>query len=491
MSGSFGDGRTVKENLKDLIHSQCTKYLPMRILFVLLLLIISLCLKAQLRLPVLFDDHMVMQQKATVPIWGWAHPSQPVTINVSWDTTTVRTKATNGTVWKTSLQTPAAGGPHTITIKAGNDIITLEDVLTGEVWLASGQSNMEWSMSASADGKPMIDQINDPMIRLFDIPRASAATPQVRGEGSWKVCNKESVGSFSAVAYFFGKKLNQNLNVPIGLINSSWGGTPADVWIPKEVVEENNTLKEAATKLNAEQPWAPVTPGVVYNAMIHPLVPFRLAGALWYQGEANVDVNATYKLLMETLINDWRKEFQAELPFYYVQIAPFSGYDGESGVLLREQQVKILEVPKTGMVVISDLVDDVKDIHPKYKRQVGERLADIALTDTYDKQGFAASSPLYKEMKIEKNKIRITFDHASNGLQAKGGDLTEFMIAGGDQKFYPAKAKLDKGTVVVSAKEVKKPVAVRFGWSNGSMPNLFSKEGLPVPSFRTDTWTSH
>jgi sialate O-acetylesterase len=350
---------------------------------------------------------------------------------------------------------------------------------------------MEWSMSASADGKPMIDQINDPMIRLFNIPRASAATPQARGEGSWKICNKESVGGFSAVAYFFGKKLNQNLNVPIGLINSSWGGTPADVWIPKEVVEGNSTLKEAATKLNAEQPWAPVTPGVVYNAMIHPLVPFRLAGALWYQGEANVDVNATYKLLMETLINDWRKEFQAELPFYYVQIAPFSGYGGESGVLLREQQVKILEVPKTGMVVISDLVDDVKDIHPKYKRQVGERLANAALADTYGKQGFIASNPLYKEMKIEKNKIRITFDHASNGLQAKGGDLTEFMIAGEDQKFYPAKAKLDKGTVVVSAKEVKKPVAVRFGWSNGSIPNLFSKEGLPVPSFRTDTWTSH
>jgi sialate O-acetylesterase len=460
----------------------------MRSLLVSSFLLLSICLNAQLRLPALFDDHMVMQQNATVPIWGWAHPSQHLTINVSWDTTTVRTQATNGTIWKTAVKTPVAGGPHTITIKAGNDVVTLEDVLIGEVWLASGQSNMEWSMQASADGKPMIDQINDPMIRLFNVPRASAQTPQVRGEGSWKVCNRESVGGFSAVAYFFGKKLNQNLNVPVGLINSSWGGTPAEVWIPKEVVEGNSTLKQSATKLDASQPWSPVAPGVVYNAMIHPIVPFRLAGTIWYQGEANVDVNATYKLLMETLINDWRKEFQSELPFYYVQIAPFSEYGETSGVLLREQQVKILEVPKTGMAVISDLVDDVKDIHPKYKKPVGERLADVALSDTYGKQGFPGSSPLYKEMKVEKSKIRITFDHAPNGLMAKGGELTEFMIAGEDQKFYPAKAKIDKGTVVVSAKEVKKPVAVRFGWSNGAMPTLFSKEGLPVPSFRTDSW---
>jgi sialate O-acetylesterase len=461
----------------------------MRNLLFLSFLFIAIGVKAQLRLPVLFDDHMVMQQKATVPIWGWAHPSQHITIKVSWDTTTVRTRATHGTLWKTALQTPAAGGPHTITIKAGNDEIVLEDVLTGEVWLASGQSNMEWSMNAAADGKTIIDQVNDPTIRLFNVPRASAATPQDRGEGGWKVCTKESVRGFSAVAYFFGKKLNQNLNVPVGLVNASWGGTPADVWIPKEVVEANSSLKEAAVKLNPNQPWAPVAPGVVYNSMIHPLVPFRLAGAIWYQGEANVGVNSTYKLLMETLITDWRKEFNADFPFYFVQIAPFSGYNGEEGVLLREQQVKMLEIPKTGMAVISDLVEDIKDIHPKYKRTVGERLADIALSDTYGKTGFSSSSPLYKEMKVEKNKIRVMFDRAPNGLQAKsGGELTEFMIAGEDQKFYTAKAKIEKGTVVVSAKEVKKPVAVRFAWSNGAMPNLFSKEGLPVPSFRTDSW---
>jgi sialate O-acetylesterase len=461
----------------------------MRKLVLLCFLLSSFFLKAQLRLPVLFDDHMVIQQKATVPIWGWAHPTQNVTIKVSWDTTTIKTKSDNGTFWKATLSTPAAGGPHTITIQAGDEIVTVEDILTGEVWLCSGQSNMEWSMQASADGRTMIDQVSDPNIRLMHIPRSSASTLQVRGEGEWKVCNKETIGSFSAVAYFFGKKLNQNLNVPIGLINASWGGTPAEVWIPKEIIEEDDVLRAAAGKLNSEQPWAPVKPGVVFNSMLNPIIPFRVAGALWYQGEANTSSPSTYKMVMEKLIMDWRKEFQHDIPFYYVQIAPYSGYGGNSGTLIREQQVKMLEIPKTGMVVISDVVDDVKDIHPKYKKPVGERLAAVALADTYGKEGISYQSPLFKSMKVEKNKVRISFDHTPNGLLAKEGELTEFLVAGEDQKFYPAKAKIDKNTVIVSAKGVKKPVAVRFGWSNGSIPNLFSKEGLPVPSFRTDKWS--
>lgn len=456
------------------------------------LFLLSLCLSfelcAQLRLPVVFGDHMVIQQQTSAPIWGWAHPSQNVTINVSWDTTTVRTKASNGTFWKANIKTPAAGGPHTITIKAGDNVITVNDVLVGEVWLASGQSNMEWSMQAAADGRTMINQVNDPKIRLLNVPKASASTLQERGEGEWAVCSKESIRSFSAVAYFFGKRLSEELGVPVGLINSSWGGSPAEVWLPAEAVEKNEPLRASAAKLNSTQPWSPVKPGVVFNSMINPLIPFPIAGAIWYQGESNTAAPSTYKDLMEKLISEWRKQFQSDLPFYYVQIAPYSGYSGESGTLLREQQVKMLEIPKTGMVVISDLVDDVKDIHPQFKKPVGERLANVALAGTYNKQGIVYQSPLYKSMKVEKNKIRILFDNANPGLQAKGGDLTEFMIAGEDKKFYPAKARIDKGTVVVTAKEVKKPVAVRFAWGNASIPNLFSKEGLPVPSFRTDSW---
>jgi sialate O-acetylesterase len=449
---------------------------------------LSFELSAQLRLPVVFDDHMVIQQQTSAPIWGWAHPSQHVTINVSWDTATVRTKASNGTFWKASINTPAAGGPHTITIKAGDDVITLDDVLAGEVWLASGQSNMEWSMQAAADGRTVIDQVNDPKIRLLNIPKASASTLQERGEGDWSVCDKESVRSFSAVAYFFGKRLSEELGVPVGLINASWGGSPAEVWMPAEVVEANESLRVSAAKLNSTQPWSPVKPGVVFNSMINPLIPFRIAGAIWYQGESNTVAPSTYKDLMEKLIAEWRKQFQSDLPFYYVQIAPYSGYSGESGTLIREQQGKMLDIPKTGMVVISDLVDDVEDIHPQFKKPVGERLANVALAGTYNKQGIVYQSPLYKSMKVEKNKIRIFFHHGDAALQANDRDLTEFMIAGEDKKFYRAKAKIEKGTVVVSAKEVKTPVAVRFAWGNASIPNLFSKEGLPVPSFRTDSW---
>lgn len=448
----------------------------------------SFYLNAQLRLPVVFDDHMVIQQQTSVPIWGWANPSENVTINVSWDTTTVKTKASNGTRWRASVNTPAAGGPHTITIKSGNETVILDDVLVGEVWLASGQSNMEWSMQAAGDGRTVIDQVNDPKVRLLNIPKASAGTLQERGEGVWTVCDKETVRGFSAVAYFFGKKLSDELGVPVGLINASWGGSPAEVWMSSELVEENESLRASAAKLNSTQPWSPVKSGVAFNSMINPLIPFRIAGAIWYQGESNTAAPATYKDLMEQLIKDWRNHFQSDIPFYYVQIAPYTGYNGNSGTLIREQQVKMLEIPKTGMVVITDLVDDVNDIHPQYKKPVGERLANVALAQTYNKASAAYQSPLYKSMKVEKNRVRIFFDHADSGLASRDGDPTEFMIAGEDKKFYPAKAKIDKGSIVVSAKEVKNPVAVRFAWGNASIPKLFSREGLPVPSFRTDSW---
>ena len=431
---------------------------------------------------------MVIQQNATVPIWGWATASQALTIKVSWDTTTIRTKADNTTFWRAALQSPPTAGPHTITIKAGEETRLIEDVLAGEVWLCSGQSNMEWSMEASGDGKQIMDKVNDATIRLFDIPNSSADHPQTRGEGSWKVCNSKSVRGFSAVGYFFGKKINQELNVPVGLINASWGGTPAEVWLPREKVEADPSLKASAEKQVDDRPWCPSKPGVVYNAMINPIIPFRLAGALWYQGESNTAAPFTYKKLMETLILDWREKFLSDLPFYYVQIAPFTYGTVEKGTLLREQEVKMLEIPKTGMAVISDYVDDVKDIHPQFKKPVGERLANYALAETYGKSGVVYKNPLYESMKVEKSKIRIQFQNVPGGLISRGGVPTEFQIAGEDKKFYPATAKIDGATVVVSAKEVKVPFAVRFGWKNESIPNLFSKEGLPVSSFRTDDW---
>jgi sialate O-acetylesterase len=451
------------------------------------LFVLALSATAQLRLPAIINDHMVIQRETTVPLWGWAHPDQEVVITTSWDTTKVKTKTQNTAVWRASIKTPKAGGPHTITIQAGGEVRTLTDVLSGEVWLCSGQSNMEWSMEISLDGKKELAMVNDPAIRLMHIPKAGAASPQVHGEGAWRVCDKNSVQYFSAVAYYFGKKLNAELNVPIGLINASWGGSNAELWTTPESIEKDAELV-VALKKQQERPWWPFEAGSIYHAMIHPIVPYAIAGTLWYQGESNTAAPATYKHLMETMINDWRKAFKKDFPFYYVQIAPYAGYGAfPSGTLIREQQVKMLEISKTGMVVISDHVDNVNDIHPGYKKPVGERLANLALADAYGVKSIAYLNPLYKSMKVEKSTIRIIFENATT-LVAKNGSVTEFQLAGEDKKFYPAKAKIEGNTIVVSAKEVKKPVAVRYAWGNGSIGNLFSKEGLPVSSFRTDDW---
>lgn len=451
-------------------------------------ILVGFC-QAQLRLPAIYSDHMVIQQNATVPIWGWSNSTQDVVIKVSWDTATIKTRSANTTFWKTAIRTPAASGPHQITIIAGNEKRIITDVLAGEVWLCSGQSNMEWSMAASGDGKTVMGEVNDSQIRLFDIPNAAAESRQEKGEGKWVVCDKNTVAGFSAVGYFFGKKVNDNLKQPVGLINASWGGTPAEAWVPAPLIEGNEALKQSAAKQIDDKPWCPSRPAVVFNAMINPLLPYRISGALWYQGEANTAAPATYKQLMETLITDWRKEFQSDFPFYFVQIAPFKGYgEIEKGTLIREQQVNMQSIPNTGMVVISDLVDNVNDIHPQFKKPVGERLANIALTKTYGKTGFAYQSPEYASMKVEKSRVKLSFSNAADGLIAKGGAPNEFLIAGADHKFFPATAKIEGSVVTVSAKEVKEPIAVRYAWSNGSIGNLFGKSGLPVSSFRTDDW---
>lgn len=456
-----------------------------RLLFTCLLLFPA-SLLAQLRLPAIFGDHMVFQRNSQAPIWGWSHPGADVTVKAGWNNEEVKTKASNTGAWKAVLSTPAAGGPYAISITSGSTL-TLDDVMVGEVWICSGQSNMEWSMNASADGKEDKSTANFANIRLFHAPKAGADYPQVMGEGDWKATTPKTVAGFSAVGYYFGRRLHQELDIPIGLINVSWGGTPAEVWIPEDLIMNDSELAAANNKLREDSRW-PKKPGVVYNAMIHPLMPFAIAGAIWYQGEGNTAAPLVYKDMMQQLIKGWRSGFNKDFPFYYVQIAPFNYGDVETGTLIREQQVKMLEIPGTGMVVVSDHVEDVKDIHPRYKKPVGERLANLALTETYGKTGIASKSPVYKSMAIEKNRIRISFDNIPNGLMSKGKEVTEFLIAGEDGKFVPARAKIDGSTVVVSSRDVKQPVAVRFGWPNNSIPNLYSKEGLPVSCFRTDEW---
>ncbi len=437
-------------------------------------------------LPAIFADHMVLQQNSSVTIWGWGKTGEEVTVTGSWNGTPVKAKADANAKWQVKLQTPAAGGPYTLKVQ-GYNTIELSDVLIGEVWLVSGQSNMEWSPRMGIDnGKEEAAKANQPQIRFFSVSHRAADAPQQDLGGSWAVSTPQTMFDFSAIAYFFGKELHEELDVPIGLINSSWGGTPAEIWMAPQAVAENPALAEAAAKLQ-EVPWGPVKPGKAYHAMIAPLIPYPIAGALWYQGESNTAAPHTYSEALTALIENWRAQWGYDFPFYFAQIAPYKYGRPFEGVIVRDEQRQTLSVPKTGMVVTSD-IGNIDDIHPRNKLDVGKRFANIALNQTYGKKDRPVSGPLYREMKKEGNKIRLYFDHAENGLVSRGKELGLFEIAGQDQKFVPAKAKIDGNTIVLSARGVKDPAAVRFAWSNTAEPNLFNKEGLPASAFRTDDW---
>ncbi|MBC8052706.1 MAG: sialate O-acetylesterase [Sphingobacteriaceae bacterium] len=446
---------------------------------------------ADIRLPAILGDHMVLQQKSSVKLWGWCDGDEKIKVSTNWDTVTYRAIGSSQAKWVLEIQTPKSGGPYTITIK-GNNTVVLNDVLIGEVWACSGQSNMEMSYNwlqnwgSNLYTEDIRNSTNN-NIRFFQIPKLTAAYPQDDTKGKWVVCTPAEAKSFSLVAYFFGQKLQQQLSSPLGLITASWGGTPAEVWTPKDIIESKATLADAAKKLSPSKWWT-VTPGAAYNAMISPITNYNIAGALWYQGEANVSAAPShYSDLLSSMIGSWRSAWKKDFPFYYVQIAPYADY-GSQSALLREQQTMALSTPNTGMIVIHDLVDNIKDIHPRMKKEVGLRLADYALAETYGRKNFPAKSPAFSKMKVEKSKIRIYFDNAEKGLVSKGPLPTEFYIAGEDKVFKPAIAKIEGSTVVVSHPGLKSPVAVRFGFSNSAMPNIFSKEGLPANIFRTDNW---
>jgi len=451
-----------------------------------LLTIISTSLAAEIRLPAILGSNMVLPQKSKVNFWGWSNPGEKIQIINSWNNQPDSATASSEGKWKVSIQTPGAGGPYIIVVK-GENKIELTNILIGEVWLCSGQSNMEWS--AMNNNKQALEEApgaTNTQIRFFHIPRTSAEYPQEDCRGEWKVCNPEDMKRFSAIGYFFGKKLNKELKVPVGLINSSWGGTPAETWTPMDVVMDDKDLKEASDKLKPV-PWGPVAPGKLYNGMIAPITNFAITGALWYQGESNAGTAYMYTKLLSALIESWRKKWSIEFPFYFVQIAPYNYGNNLNGPLLREAQSRV-KLEKTGMVVISDLVDNVNDIHPQNKLDVAIRLADMALAEHYKVKSGPYKYPRFKEMKIEKNRVRIYFENAEAGLMSRNGEVMDFTIAGEDKVFHKAIAKIEGNTVVLYSPAVSQPVAVRFGFENRSMPNLFSKEGLPVNLFRTDNW---
>lgn len=458
-----------------------------RLLVTVCLLLASLGAFAQLRLPALLSDNMVLQQNATVKLWGWAGPGEKIKVRVPWSNRVDSVVTSRDATWSLSVQTPAAGGPYTITIQ-GNTSIELKNVLIGEVWVCSGQSNMEWSGNHGLkDIKAELPVCADNNIRFFHVPKSTSPYPQDDVKAKWAACDSNVLKSFSAVAYFFGKTLKKNLNVPIGLINTSWGGTAAEVWTPAEAVEKDATLKAAAAKLTPSNHW-PYHPGYSYNAMIYPLLQFRIAGSIWYQGESNVGTASTYTQLFNTMIGEWRKAWGYNFPFYYVQIAPYRYGPGIKGALLREAQTATLKYPRTGMAVITDLVDDTTNIHPQNKHDVGLRLANWALGDTYGKTGLVYKSPLYERMERQKGKIVVYFTNAEGGLKTSSGKPAQFFIAGPDKKFVPADVKLEGNKAIVSAKAVKQPEAVRFSFTNSGIGNVFNAAGLPLNPFRTDNW---
>ncbi|MCD0467474.1 sialate O-acetylesterase [Flavobacterium sp. ENC] len=448
-------------------------------------LLISTTMMANVSLPNIFGDNMVLQRNSEVKIWGWANPKEEIRLVSSWNHQEYKVVANNQAQWELKIKTPEAGGPFTISIKGYNEVV-LKNILIGEVWVCSGQSNMEMSVSWGIDnGEEEAKNATNPNIRFFTVPKLTATTPQNNLLGNWTESTLETMKNFSAVGYFFAKRLREDLkNVPIGLISSNWGGTPAEIWMPEEVVNNDPLLLENAKKLN-EQEYGPRQPGRAYNAMIYPFAGFKIAGTLWYQGESNVG-SAVYDKTLSALITSWRKAWQDDFPFYYVQIAPYkTGSNNFSNVIVRDSQRKLLkEVSNTGMVVISDISDTI-DIHPKNKKDVGIRLANLALAATYKTNSNLVNGPLYKTFKVEKNKGIVSLDYA-DGLYFKNKISNQFELAGADGIFYTAEASIKNNQVILTSKKVTVPVKARFAWGNTTQSDLFNKANLPASCFITE-----
>ena len=433
-------------------------------------------------LPAVFSDNMVLQQNSEMIIWGWGKPMEKISISTPWDGNTLNTEATNQGTWSVFVKTPKGSmTPYNLSIKGYNEIV-LKNVLIGEIWLCSGQSNMEWSANMGINSaQDEVKQAKYPNIRFFSVIHRTATAPQIDLEGAWAECSPESMQNFSAVAYFFARKLQTELKVPIGMINSSWGGTPAECWMPSDAFEGNELISTAAKKLEPVR-WGPTEVARIYNAMIEPITKFKIAGALWYQGESNVSIAYAYKETMTALITSWRKKWGQEFPFYYCQIAPYRYENPAEGAALRDAQLRTLSVPNTGMVVTSD-IGDTSDIHPRNKQDVGLRLANLALVKHYKTSNAVVAGPLYLNSRARAGQMLVYFANAE-GLNFKGDKITHFELAGEDGVFYPAEATISKDNIIiVQSEKVPRPTMVRYAWGNTATPNLFNGVGLPASCF--------
>ena len=500
------------------------------------------CLDADLAVPSFFSDHMVLQREGKAQIWGTADPGHAVT--VAFKGHSVSTKADTNGRWQVSIPTGKADANGAkLTIQSDQSTIELNDVLVGEVWFASGQSNMAFTMNRIPTYKELVAESNHPAIRMFNAPLVTSVEPLDDIEGQWTLCNPQTVPNYSAVAFFFARKLHQELNIPIGVIKSAWGGKPVETFtsraalrtLPgtKKLVETAETedanfdrkkamaqhevrlqqWQDAVAKWSKEpadnrgrRPRRPATPkraldtegrpGVLFNSMIHPFIGYTLRGAIWYQGEGNAKVGAVpYDQTLPLMINDWRSRWKDDFSFYFVQLANFRQPTTEPGdkspwPLLQDRMRRVLDsTPKTGMAITND-IGEADDIHPKNKLDVGERLALWALAKDY-KQDLVYCGPLYQSSRVNGDRIEVTFKSVGDGLKSRdGGDLKRFEIAGKENDWHWAEAKIaSNNTVEVSSDQVPKPAAVRYAWAaNPQGANLVNSEGLPASVFRTDNW---
>lgn len=463
-------------------RNEFTKLLSVLFAF---LIISPLC--AQTHLTSIFGDHMVMQRHTNTAVWGTDRPNKKIVIEASWGERSETVTDQYGN-WMTHIKTSKAGGPYTLSV-VGSSKIEVKDILLGEVWLCSGQSNMarelkgakDQPVEGSAEAIATSENVN---LRFFKVKLAMCSEPLTTCEGTWKLSQPETAAEFSATAYFFGKKLQNELGVPIGLISSNWGATPAEAWTPESTANSFPRLKD---KLDKNAPITKKTPSVLYNAMINPLIPYTIKGVIWYQGEANRKFAEEYATLFPAMISAWRNNWhQSEMPFYFVQLAPL-GFGGDKLVTLQQSQLKtFLTVPNTGMVVTNDIGDE-KCIHPPKKKEVGDRLALWALAKNYGFDTIIYSGPIYTSMLVNNSDIVLSFDYASHGLSSKGRELQDFEIAANDGVFYPAKAIIVNGNQVkVSSEKVSNPAIVRYAWKSYLEGSLFNAEGLPASAFTTD-----
>ena len=460
----------------------------------------SSILHAQLKLASLFTDNMVLQQKTEVPVWGWTNAGKNVKVTSSWDKKSYSTKADANGKWKVFLKTPAAGGPYELTVSDGQ-IVRLNNVLVGEVWLCSGQSNMEMPMKGFK-GQPVIGsneailKSGNKNIRVYTVPRGATTTPQENSKPSeWKEAAPEAISNFSATAYYFGKDLNELLNVPIGLINVSYGGSPVESWMDVETLKAYPGIQVPAQTDSIKTPNR--TPTALYNAMLYPVIGYGIKGIIWYQGESNYDRPDQYEYLFPSMVKEWRRQWNApEQPFYFTQIAPYNyaqlppynaGGKYNSAYLRDAQRKAVAKISNSAMAVLLDAGEEA-NIHPANKKIVGERLALLALAKTYGLKGFGAESPGYDTLVVANGIAEVKFKNAPNWLTSFGKELLLFEIAGKDKIFYPAKAIIYRSSVMVSSPQVKEPVAVRYAFKDFTKAELYSTEGLPVSSFRTDNW---